>query len=96
MKCYYEDVKAFARGCMRTYLIMKEKAQKFNEDSEIQALLEEINADDGGLDYLNSGYSKDTAAKLRAEAFDRIAIGKRGLPYEQLDQLTVELLLGVR
>jgi hypothetical protein len=25
-----------------------------------------------------------------------VALGARGLPYERLDQLTVELLLGVR
>lgn len=92
----YNDVKAFARGCMRTYLILKEKAQRFNADAEIQALLQEINADDGAFDYLKAGYSKDAAAKLRATDFDRAAMGARGLPYEQLDQLTVELLLGVR
>ncbi len=32
----YDDVKAFARGCMRTYLILKEKAAQFKADSEIQ------------------------------------------------------------
>ena len=36
------------------------------------------------------------AAALKAESFDRQALGARGLPYERLDQLTVELLLGVR
>jgi xylose isomerase len=92
----YDGVKHFARGCMRTYLIMKEKAKRFNEDKEIQALLKEINADDGALSYVNTGYSKDTANRLKAEQFDRVAIGKRGLPYEHLDQLTVEIILGVR
>lgn len=92
----YEDVKAFARGCMRTYLILKEKAQQFNEDKEIQALLAEINADDGTYSYLSNGYSTDSANKLKNASFDRVALGARGLPYEQLDQLTVELLLGVR
>jgi xylose isomerase len=92
----YNDVKAFARGCMRTYLILKEKAQQFNQDEEIQALLAEINADSGELAYLKQGYSPDTAQKLSAVEFDRQALGARGLPYEQLDQLTIELLLGVR
>ena len=92
----YEDVKAFARGCMRTYLILKEKAQRFNADAEIQALLAEIKADDGAFDYLSGGYSKEVADKLKAVSFDRAALGARNLPYEQLDQLTVELLLGVR
>lgn len=92
----YEDVKAFARGCMRTYLILKEKAARFNADPEIQGLLKEINGDDGSLSYLKGGYSKETAARLRAEKFDRAALGARGFPYEKLDQLTIELLLGVR
>lgn len=92
----YEDVREFAKGCMRTYLILKEKAEQFNADSEIQALLAEINADDGSYDYLKDGYSKDSAQKLRSVEFDRSAMGARNLPYEKLDQLTIELLLGIR
>jgi xylose isomerase len=92
----YDGVKAFARGCMRTYLILKEKAQRFNQDKEIQALLAEINADSGTYNYLNNGYSADAVNRIKAESFDRVALGARGLPYEQLDQLTIELLLGVR
>jgi xylose isomerase len=92
----YEGVKAFARGCMRTYLILKEKAERFKADAEIQALLKQINADDGAHSYLRGGYSKDKALRLKGETFDRPAMGERGLPYEQLDQLTVELLLGAR
>ncbi|MGB0385712.1 MAG: xylose isomerase [Ardenticatenaceae bacterium] len=92
----YEDVKAFARGCMRTYLILKEKAARFHADAEIQALLAEINADDGSMDPYTGNYSPAKAAALRAHTFDRAALGKRGQPYERLDQLVVELLLGVR
>jgi xylose isomerase len=92
----YEDVKAFARGCMRTYLIMKEKAARFNADPEVQALLAEINADDGTFDYLKDGYSAGAVSKLKETVFDRVALGARGLPYERLDQLTVDILLGVR
>jgi xylose isomerase len=33
---------------------------------------------------------------LRAESFDRAALSGRGLKYERLDQLTVEVLLGIR
>lgn len=92
----YEGVRHFARGCMRTYLILKEKAARFNQDSEIQALLAEINASDGTQDYLTQGYTAESASRLQAETFDRVSIGQRGLPYEHLDQLTIELLLGVR
>jgi xylose isomerase len=41
-------------------------------------------------------YSKATANALRAANFDRKALGARGLAYEKLDQLTVEVILGVR
>ena len=92
----YEGVKDFARGCMRTYLILKEKAVHWNNDAEIQELLAEINADDGSTDAFKGIYTPDKAAGLKAASFDRVALGQRGLPYERLDQLTLEVLLGVR
>jgi xylose isomerase len=92
----YEGVKDFARGCMRTYLILKEKAARWNEDPDIQALLAEINADDGTMAPFSGPYSASKASALKAVSFDRRALGERGLPYEKLDQLTVELLLGAR
>ena len=92
----YEDVKAFARGCIRTYMILKEKAEKFNADPEIQALMAQITANDGEMDAFGGGYSAEKAQSLRAHSFDRAALGQKGQPYEKLDQLVIELLLGVR
>jgi xylose isomerase len=92
----YEGVKEFARGCMRTYLILKEKARQWNEDREIQRLLQEINAGDENAPAWSGGYSADKANTLKSHSFDRKALGARGLPYERLDQLTFEILLGVR
>ncbi len=93
----YEDVKAFARGCMRTYLILKEKAQRWNEDPEIQALVSRIaSVDDGAMDPYLGPYTPERAAAIDELEFDRVALGRRGLPYEELDQLTMDLLLGVR
>jgi xylose isomerase len=92
----YEGVKDFARGCMRSYLILKEKAAKWNADKEIKALLAEINADDGSMAPYFGKYSASKAAALRSHAFDRVAIASRGLKYERLDQLTIEVLLGDR
>ncbi len=92
----YEGVKDFGRGCMRTYLILKEKAEQWNKDKEIQALLSEINADKEGASALLGAYSPERLQKIRAAKFDRVEIGKRGLAYELLDQLTMDLLLGVR
>jgi xylose isomerase len=92
----YDGVKDFARGCMRSYLILKEKAVKWNADKEIKALLAEINADDGSMAPYSGKYSASKAAALRSHAFDRVAIASRGLKYERLDQLTIEVLLGAR
>jgi len=92
----YEGVKDFARGCMRTYLMLKEKAAQWNADPEIRALLAEINADDGSLTPYFGPYTPQKAAALKDLTFDRQAIGRRGLLYERLDQLTIEILLGVR
>jgi xylose isomerase len=92
----YEGVKDFARGCMRTYLILKEKAAQWEADQEIQEILAEINADDGSLTPYFGQYTSEKAAYLKTKAFDRTAIARRGLKYERLDQLTVDLLLGVR
>jgi len=94
----YEGVKDFARGCMRTYLILKDKAACWNDDQEIQDLLAETQsrADDGSMDQYFGTYSAQKADALKAENFDRSALSARGLKYERLDQLTVEVLLGVR
>ncbi len=84
----------FARGCMRTYLILKEKARAFRNDSEIQGLLEEIRTASG--DGPPQTYSPESMKALKARHFDRAALASKALPYERLDQLVVELLMGVR
>ena len=75
----------FAAGSMRTYLILKEKVERFNADPEIQQLRAEV--------------APEPVApfkELRNTTFDLAALRKRGYAYERLDQLTMELLLGVR
>ncbi len=84
----YDGVKDFARGCMRTYLILKEKARRWNEHEGIRAILadiEETNRSDGFGDFDD----------LLSREFDRHALASRGLRYEKLDQLTMDLLFGV-
>lgn len=88
----YEGVKQFALGCMRTYLILKGKAAQWNSDPQIQALLKEINKS-GSTSAVS--YSEAKAESLKAREFDRVGLGARGLAYEHLDQLTVDLLLGI-
>ncbi|WP_293912602.1 xylose isomerase [Deinococcus sp.] len=86
---------AFARGCMRTYLMLRDKAQQFAADGEIQAALAAYRVEDQAMQALST-FSPANAAALRAHAFDRAALGARGPGLERLDQLTVELLLGLR
>ena len=92
----YEGVKDFARGCMRTYMIMKEKAEKFNNDAEIQGLLAEVNKGDAEMEAFDGGFTPEKAETLKSFAFDRPAISARGLGYEKIDQLTNEIILGIR
>ncbi len=84
----------FAAGCMRTYLILKDKVRRFREDKDIQAILAELR-DPMGEPALPR-YSTAFADQLKARTFDRAALASRRLPYERLDQLVVELLMGVR
>ncbi|MDV6376052.1 xylose isomerase [Deinococcus arenicola] len=86
---------AFARGCMRTYLVLKDKVAQFHADSEIQAALTAYRVEDGELAAL-SKFSAENAEALKSREFDREALGARGPGLEALDQLTIELLMGVR
>src|SRR5206468_3875345 len=90
----YEGVKDFARGCMRTYLILKEKAKQWSADKEIRAILQQIEADSTGI--AAGKFSRKSATNLLDSTFDKEGIAKKELPYERLDQLTVDILLGVR
>ena len=88
----------FARGCMRTYLILKEKARQFREDRDIQALLAEIRGDAADVSTFATFSSGVTAASKpngskRARSIARRS-RRRPLPYERLISCVVELLLG--
>jgi xylose isomerase len=85
----------FAAGSMRTYLIFKERVARFNADAEIQGLLGELKAR-GATTGDRVKFSKDGAKELKERTFDLEAIRKQGYAYEKLDQLTMEILLGVR
>jgi xylose isomerase len=91
----YDGVKDFARGCMKTYLILKEKAARWNADKEIQAILKDINSASTKSPGVGK-YSKKGSAALLGHSFDKDAMAVKRLPYEWLDQLTVDILLGAR
>jgi xylose isomerase len=91
----YDGVKDFARGCMRTYLMLKEKAARWNADAEVQAIVKEINQPSMPTPP-EATYSPSHLATLLSATFDRATLAAKNLPYERLDQLTVEILLGAR
>jgi xylose isomerase len=80
---------------MRTYLILKAAAKRWNADKEIQAILQENLAEGKGAPSV-SRYSQASVKALMGAPLDREKIATRGLAYEKLDQLTTEVLLGVR
>src|SRR5258708_18599880 len=72
---------------MRTYKIMKDKVQQFNENKEIQGLLKEIHGASPGHKGLMAKSGKDQSKKLKEMTFDSNALEARKLPYELLDQM---------
>jgi xylose isomerase len=93
-----EGVWAFARGCMRSYLILRDKVRRFQADREIQALLAEMRQEDARYSgpAASDGYDREQGKKLKEQQFDITALARRGRSYEELDQLVMELLLGMR
>ena len=85
----------FAAGSMRTYLILKEKAARWNADPEIQQIVAELRTR-GGSAGERPVFSAGAARALREREFDLGAMRAQGYGYERLDQLTMEVLLGVR
>ena len=90
-----EEVWDLVRGCIRSYLVLKEKAQRFNQDQEIQALLRGPHAADGQVSGWQ-GWSPENADALKQHTFDLASMTERPFGYQRLDQLTFDLLTGVR
>ena len=86
----------FVEGSMRMYLILWDRVRRFNADKKIQAILKDLRKGDPKLEGLMGRYSPENAQALRGAKFDPDAISKKRLPYEELDQLLQELLLGIR
>jgi xylose isomerase len=91
----YAGVKEFAKGCMRTYLILKERAARWNADAEIQAIVKEAHRAGQPAPPVGK-YSASARDAVLGAALDRTVLATRGLNYERLDQLTIEVLLGAR
>jgi xylose isomerase len=87
-----EGVWDFAAGCMATYRALAEKAAHFDSLPDVQDALEAASAPELALASVD-GDSADTL-KAESEALDTLA--ERGYYNERLDQILVEVLLGVR
>ena len=90
-----EGVWDFARGCMRTYKILKARAEAFDDDPEVRELIA-TPRDDEVEPLLSGSHDAQRVRRLRALELDPDALARRGLRYERLDQLMVEHVLGAR
>jgi xylose isomerase len=89
-----DGVWAFARGCMRTYLILRERAAAFRADPEVAEAIAAAGIPDLATPTLRPG---ETLDDLRADqSFDPDAAAAGGRGYERLDQLVIDHLLGAR
>ena len=84
---------ASAAGCMRNYLILRDKVAAFRADPEVQEALRAARVDQLAVPTVADG---EKVADLRAEAFDPDEAALRGMAFEHLDQLALEHLYGVR
>ena len=88
-----DGVWEFARGCMRTYLALAERARHFDALSEVaDALAASATPDLAQPSCAGAG----EADALKAAADDLDALARRGYGNEALDQLLVDVLMGVR
>ena len=88
----FEGVWDFAAGCMRTYTLLAEKARHFDSLPEVAEALEAASAPE----LARASVDGDDADTLKAESEALDALAERGYYNERLDQILVEVLLGVR
>jgi xylose isomerase len=88
-----DGVGDFARGCMRTYAALAERARHFDSLPEVQEALAAASTPELA-EPTTSGAAEADALKAEVEQLDRLAA--RGYFNEALDQLVVEVLLGLR
>ncbi|TQK50854.1 xylose isomerase [Streptomyces sp. SLBN-118] len=90
-----DGVWASAAGCMRNYLILRERAAAFRADARVRAALRAARLDQLMLPTAADGLSGLLADRSAFEEFDVEEAGERGMAFEELDQLALEHLLGL-
>ena len=86
----------FAKGCMRTYLILRDKVRRFKDDPDIQDALCAAKAMELRTPTSPGGTTSSALDQLARTDVDEQALANQGYGHERLDQLVTELLLGVR
>ncbi len=89
-------VKDFARGCMRTYLDPQGQGGAVERGRGDQGAAGRDRGDGRRRGAGREVRGRQGAASLLSQEFDRAALSAKGLKYERLDQLTMDILLGVR
>ncbi|MFJ3599309.1 xylose isomerase [Streptomyces sp. NPDC090126] len=92
----HDGVWASAAGCMRNYLILKERAAAFRADPEVRAALRASRLDELARPTAGAGLADLLADRTAYEEFDVDAAAERGMAFEALDQLAMDHLLAVR
>ncbi|MET7983663.1 MULTISPECIES: xylose isomerase [unclassified Streptomyces] len=92
----FDGVWASAEGCMRNYLILRERAAAFRADPEVQAALRASRLHELAQPTAEDGIAGLLADRAAFEDFDVEAAAARGMAFEQLDQLAMDHLLGAR
>jgi xylose isomerase len=88
-----DGVWASAEGCMRNYLILREKTAAFRADPEVQEALAAARLDQLATPTAAPG---ETVDSIRGDEFDPDEAAQRGMAFERLDQLALDYLYGVR
>ena len=88
-----DGVWASAEGCMRNYLILREKTAAFRADPEVQEALAAARLDQLATPTAAPG---ETVDSIRNDEFDPEEAAQRGMAFERLDQLALDYLYGVR
>jgi xylose isomerase len=91
-----DGVWEFAKGCMRTYLMLAEKARRFAQDPEIAEALAETKVARLHEPTAPGGSGREQISALRRQPYDIDALAAQGYGHERLDQLVTELLMGSR
>ena len=85
----------FAAGCMRTYLLLKEKVKEYSADAEVQRALEDAGASQLAEQTVGD-YSSESASGLLERDFDLAKLAERNYGNDRLDQLLIDHLLGAK